>query len=159
MFPKELPSFEILLKISECYPDMDVKACVTWIQIVHASAILQRRIERELDKENLSYGHFIILVILASKCTEVPVGSLAEMAGVGPDTISDVLASMECDGLIRQTPEPKDMRIDWVELTQEGRGAINKIAPIFFENQSDAMSGLAEEELHSLFLLLSKVKS
>ena len=92
---------------------------------MHASAILKRRIEQELNKENLLYCHFIIVVILASKCTEVPVGSLAEMAGVGPDTISDVLASMECDGFIRQTTEPKDIRIDWVELTQEGRGAIN----------------------------------
>ena len=35
---------------------MDVKACVTWIQIVYTSAILQRHIERELNKENLSYG-------------------------------------------------------------------------------------------------------
>lgn len=159
MFSKELPSVEILSKISECYPDIDVKAYVTWMQIVHASTILQRRIDRELNKENLSYGHFIILLILASVCAKVPIRSLTDMLGVAPDTISSVVASMQCDGLIRPSTTPKDRCVGCIELTQEGRVTIDKIAPLFFENQSEAMSGLAEDELHSLFLLLSKVKS
>ena len=45
MIFKELPSFETLLESSERYPEMDVKVCVAWIHIVHAGAILQRRIE------------------------------------------------------------------------------------------------------------------
>ncbi|WP_243357582.1 MarR family winged helix-turn-helix transcriptional regulator [Fundidesulfovibrio terrae] len=157
MIFKELPSFETLLESSERYPEMDIKACVAWIHTVHAGAILQRRIERELNKEGLSYGRFIILVLLASENNGLPVCKLAAMSCVTSPTMSSVITAMERDGLIRRDSEPTDKRIVRVNLTPEGRETINKIAPIFFKNQSAAMSGLDDQELRSLVLLLSNV--
>jgi len=157
MIFNELPSFETLLDSSERYPEMDIKTCTAWIHIVHAGAILQRRIGRELNKEGLSYGRFIILVLLASENNGLPVCKLAKMACVTSPTMSSIITDMEREGLIKRSTDPTDRRIVRVYLTPDGRETINRIAPIFFKNQSVAMSSLDDHELRSLVLLLSNV--
>lgn len=157
MIFKELPSFETLLESSERYPEMDIKACVAWIHAVHVGALLLRRIESELNKEGLSYGRFVILVLLAFANKGVSVSKLAEMSCVTSPTISVVITDMVREGLLKRAADPTDRRIVRVDLTPEGRETINKIAPMYFMNQSVAMSGLDDDEIRMLVLLLSKV--
>ena len=157
MIFKELPSFETLLESVQRYPEMDIKACVAWIHIVHAGAILRRCIEHKLNKEGLSYGRFVILVLLASANKGVSVGKLAEMSGVTSATISEVITNMVRDGLVKRTVDATDKRIVRVNITPEGHKRINKIAPVFFKNQSVAMSGLDDDEMRWLVQLLSEV--
>jgi DNA-binding MarR family transcriptional regulator len=157
MIFKELPSFDTLLESSERYPDMDIKVCTAWIHIVHAGAILRRHIEHELNKEGLSYGRFVIMVLLTCANKGVSVSKLAEMSGVTSATISDVITNMVRGGLVKRTVDATDKRIVRVGLTPEGHDKINKIAPMYFKNQSAAMSGLDDDEIRSLVLLLSKV--
>jgi len=157
MIFKELPSFKTLLENSERYPEMDIKVCAAWIHIVHAGSILKHRIERELNKQGLSYCRFIVLVLLASESDGLPVCTLARMSCVKSPTISALLAAMENDGLIIRAVDPRDRRIVRVFLASHGRETINRIAPIFFKNQSDAMSELDDDGIRSLVLLLSRV--
>lgn len=157
MIFKELPSFETLLESSERYQEMDVKACVAWIHIVHAGGILRHRMEHELNKEGLSYGRFVIMAQLAFTNNGVSVSRLAAMSGVTSPTVSDVISGMVRDGLVRRAVDGADKRIVRVHLTQDGHETINRIAPIFFNDQSVTMSGLDNEEIRSLVLLLAKL--
>lgn len=157
MIFKELPSFEALLEGSERYPNMNIKECVAWINIVHVGAILQRRIEQELAKEKLTYGRFVIMVLLACSNEGLSVSRLANMSGVTSATISEVIANMSREGLARRSTDAADKRIVRVHLTQSGQETINKIAPAFFMDQSATMSGLDDDEIRSLVVLLSRV--
>lgn len=157
MIFKELPSFETLLESSERYPEMDIKSCVAWIHVVHAGAILRLRMEHELSKVGLSFGRFIVMVLLAFANNGVSVSKLARMSGVTSPTISDVITGMERDGLVKRAVDAADKRIVRVNLTQVGQEKMNKIAPVFFTDQSIAVSGLNENEIRSLVLLLAKL--
>jgi DNA-binding MarR family transcriptional regulator len=64
---------------------------------------------------------------------------------------------MERDGLVKRSVDAADKRIVRVNLTQVGQEKMNKIAPVFFTDQSIAMSGLDENEIRSLVLLLAKL--
>ena len=157
MIIKELPSFETLLEGSGRYPDMDVRTFVAWIHIVRAGAILQRNIERELNKEGLSFGRFIILILLASRNDALPVCKLADMSCVTSATISPVISNMARDGLVKRNVDRTDKRIVRVALTPSGHKMINKIAPVVFMNQSTSLSELDDNDLRNLVLLLSNV--
>lgn len=157
MILKELPSYQTLLEKATRYPTMNILVTEAYLHVLRTGTILHHCVERRLAKLGLSYGRFMILGHLSRIGDPVPVCKLAEMAGVTTPTVSAVLSGMVRDGLVERLEDSADRRVVRIGLREEGQRILDDVLPGLFQNQSNVMSGLEEDELKTLISLLSKV--
>jgi DNA-binding MarR family transcriptional regulator len=114
--------------------------------------------ERWTESHGLSESRLRILTALFySPEHRRPLGELAEMLGVVPRTMTDVVDVLERDGLIRRAPDPKDRRSVHAQLTRAGlerietlrRDAVAQEAALFSSFKRGQLA-----ELRHLCLLL-----
>jgi len=157
MILKEFPSYQTLLEKATRYPTMNILVTEAYLHVLRTGTILHHCVERRLAKLGLSYGRFMILGHLSRIGDPVPVCKLAEMAGVTTPTVSAVLSGMVRDGLVERLEDSADRRVVRIGLREEGQRILDEVLPGLFQNQSNVMSGLEEDELKTLITLLSKV--
>lgn len=116
--------------------------------------------ERWTESHGLSESRLRVLMALYySPEHRRPLGELAEMVGVVPRTMTDVVDVLERDRLIRRAPDPKDRRSVHAQLTEAGlkkletirRDAVSQQTAIFASFKPDQLA-----ELRHLCLLLVK---
>jgi len=158
MILKEMPSYQTLLEKAERYPTMDIQITEAYLHVLRTGTILHHCVERNLAKQGLSYGRFMILVLLTRQEDPIPVCKLAELAGVTTPTVSAVLSGMVRDGLIQRVEDPSDRRVVRIEMLPEGQRILDEVLPDLFVHQTAVMSRLDETELKTLMTLLGKVR-
>lgn len=158
MILKEMPSYKTLLENAERYPVMDIQVTEAYLHVLRTGTILHHCVERSLSKQGLSYGRFIILLLLRRHDEPIPVCKLAELAGVTTPTVSAVLSGMVRDGLIARREDKADRRVVRIEMLPEGQRFLDAVLPGIFEHQTAVMSRLDEGELKTLMTLLGKVR-
>lgn len=158
MILKEMPSYQTLLEKAERYPTMDIQITEAYLHVLRTGTILHHCVERNLAKQGLSYGRFMILVLLTRQEDPIPVCKLAELAGVTTPTVSAVLSGMVRDGLIQRVEDPSDRRVVRIEMLPEGQKILDEVLPDLFVHQTAVMSRLDETELKTLMTLLGKVR-
>lgn len=158
MILKEMPSYQTLLEKAERYPTMDIQITEAYLHVLRTGTILHHCVERNLSKQGLSYGRFMILGLLSRQEDPIPVCKLAELAGVTTPTVSAVLSGMVRDGLIQRVEDPSDRRVVRIEMLPEGQKILDDVLPDLFVHQTAVMSRLDETELKTLMALLGKVR-
>jgi DNA-binding MarR family transcriptional regulator len=158
MILKEMPSYQTLLEKAERYPTMDIQITEAYLHVLRTGTILHHCVERNLAKQGLSYGRFMILGLLSRQEDPIPVCKLAELAGVTTPTVSAVLSGMVRDGLIQRVEDPSDRRVVRIEMLPEGQKILDEVLPDLFVHQTAVMSRLDETELKTLMTLLGKVR-
>jgi len=158
MILKEMPSYQTLLEKAERYPTMDIQITEAYLHVLRTGTILHHCVERNLAKQGLSYGRFMILGLLSRQEDPIPVCKLAELAGVTTPTVSAVLSGMVRDGLIQRVEDPSDRRVVRIEMLPEGQRILDEVLPDLFVHQTAVMSRLDETELKTLMALLGKVR-
>lgn len=158
MILKEMPSYQTLLEKAERYPTMDIQITEAYLHVLRTGTILHHCVERNLAKQGLSYGRFMILGLLSRQDDPIPVCKLAELAGVTTPTVSAVLSGMVRDGLIQRVEDPSDRRVVRIEMLPEGQKILDEVLPDLFVHQTAVMSRLDESELKTLMALLAKVR-
>lgn len=158
MILKEMPSYQTLLEKAERYPTMDIQITEAYLHVLRTGTILHHCVERNLAKQGLSYGRFMILGLLSRQEDPIPVCKLAELAGVTTPTVSAVLSGMVRDGLIQRVEDPSDRRVVRIEMLPDGQKILDEVLPDIFVHQTAVMSRLDETELKTLMTLLGKVR-
>lgn len=158
MIIKELPSYQTLLETAARYPTMDILVTEAYLHVLRTGTILHHCSERNLSKLGLSYGRFMVLILLRRHGGPVPVCKLAEMAGVTTPTVSAVLSGMVRDGLVERMEDSADRRVVRIGMLEAGQNVLDEVLPGMFLNQARVMSELDEDELKTLIALLSKVR-
>ncbi|WP_243361801.1 MarR family winged helix-turn-helix transcriptional regulator [Fundidesulfovibrio terrae] len=158
MLIKEIPTYASLLEKAERYPDMDILATEAYLHALRSGTLLHTCAERILARQGLSRGRCLLLSLLSTADGPLPVGKLADLAGVTTPTVSAVLAGMVRDGLVERTLDPADRRLVRIGLTQEGQQVLDEVLPVLFEHHARVVSQLTKEELRTLIELLSKVR-
>lgn len=158
MILKEMPSYQTLLEKAERYPTMDIQITEAYLHVLRTGTILHHCVERNLAKQGLSYGRFMILGLLSRQEDPIPVCKLAELAGVTTPTVSAVLSGMVRDGLIQRVEDPSDRRVVRIEMLPDGQKILDEVLPDLFVHQTAVMSRLDETELKTLMTLLGKVR-
>lgn len=82
------------------------------------------RISRD-DGLELTLSQYHLLEAL-EEAAELPVGRVAEAAGVAPPTATRMLDSLERTGTVRRAHSSDDRRVVMVALTDEGRRLVRK---------------------------------
>lgn len=79
---------------------------------------------------------------------------LAYLMGIRPQSLSELVNKMDRSGLVRRYPDPDDGRASLVELTDDGRDAVENLEDVFTVGET---YGLNDEERTTLTGLLDKV--
>ncbi|HKV88803.1 MAG TPA: MarR family transcriptional regulator [Candidatus Dormibacteraeota bacterium] len=107
--------------------------------------------ERWTEAHGLSESRLRVLMTLyRSPQHRLPLGELAELLGVVPRTMTDVVDVLERDGLIRRTPVPNDRRSVHAKLTPAGLDRVESIRRDTVAKQSDFFASFKREELADL---------
>lgn len=82
---------------------------------------------------------------------------LAEMARIEQPTMTQLLARMERDGLVRRTPHPEDRRSTLISLTPKALRRLPQAREIMLEGNRTALKGFSAAETEMLCSLLRRV--
>jgi DNA-binding MarR family transcriptional regulator len=95
--------------------------------IVRVNQLLLGRIDRLLRPHELSFARFEVLRLLAfTRVGGLPMGKLGELLQVHPASVTNAVERLECDGLARRTPNPRDSRSTIAEITPAGRRRVER---------------------------------
>jgi DNA-binding MarR family transcriptional regulator len=73
-------------------------------------------------------------------------GQLATLEGISPSTLTRLIATLEEMGLINRLTDPTDGRVSFLRLTDNGRGALERIRSRRTAQLMQRLSSLSEDE-------------
>ncbi len=90
--------------------------------IMRAQQIMLSEVERVLRPFALTFARYEVLMLLHfSRTGALPVGKIGQRLQVHPASVTNAVARLETDRLVRRIPNPHDRRSVLAELTSVGR--------------------------------------
>jgi DNA-binding MarR family transcriptional regulator len=111
--------------------------------VLHASSVLESRVEAKLSEVGLSIAKLAALHRLA--CVK--------------SNVTQLVDRLESDGLVSRTSDPNDRRSRIAVLTDAGRKAYAKGSEIQRQAEQELFGALTSEESTTLHHLLEKLKA
>jgi len=87
-----------------------------------------------------------------------PQKEFAEKLGISPATITVMLKRMEKAGLLERRPDPSDLRVSRVHLTDKGMKLRDKVEEAHKKVEADCLRDFSGQEIRQLWHLLHKMK-
>src|SRR5881392_4257462 len=91
--------------------------------VLHASGVLEARMESRLADVGLSIAKLAALRQLRLAGDSLPLGQLAERLACVKSNVTQLVDRLEADGLVSRAPDPNDGRSRLAILTPAGREA------------------------------------
>jgi MarR family transcriptional regulator, transcriptional regulator for hemolysin len=114
-----------------------------WINL--ASRTIVRVIDARLRPLGFALSHLPVLRALGQG-KALSQKDLARVARVEQQTMAELLARMERDGLVERETNPEDKRGSLTSLTRSARTRFPKAAEILMQGEREAMAGFSDEE-------------
>ncbi|MCM3764650.1 MarR family winged helix-turn-helix transcriptional regulator [Neobacillus niacini] len=93
----------------------------------------------------------------AEKQSEMKVSEISQVLQVTPPTVTQIINTLEKDGLVERTIDPADRRAVKIKLTPTGMKAVKEAKAAFTETFLGLIDYLGEKESEQLADLLTKV--
>ena len=126
--------------------------------VLHASSVLESRVEARLASVSLSLAKLAALHRLAEAGESLPLGQLAERLSCVKSNVTQLVDRLEADGLVNRTGDPNDRRSRLAVLTDAGRSAYEKGSAIQMEAERELFGVLTTDESDQLHELLRKLQ-
>jgi len=127
--------------------------------VLHASSVLENRVEAKLSDVGLSLAKLSALHHLSEAGESLPLGQLAERLSCVKSNVTQLIDRLEADGLVSRTSDPNDRRSRLAVLTDAGRTAYVKGSAIQQDAERELFGSLTADESKTLHELLEKLKS
>src|SRR3954452_25012779 len=127
--------------------------------VLHASSVLESRLESKLSEVGLSLAKLAALDRLRNAGESLPLGQLAERLLCVKSNVTQLVDRLEADGLESRTSDPNDRRSRLAVLTDAGRTAYQKGSEIQQQTERELFGVLTEEESDALHKLLGKLQA
>jgi DNA-binding MarR family transcriptional regulator len=101
--------------------------------VLHASGVLESRVEARLSEVGLSLAKLAALHQLSRAGESLPLGQLAERLACVKSNVTQLVDRLEADGFVSRAGDPNDRRSRLAVLTASGRKA--------YARGSDSASG------------------
>ncbi len=127
----------------------------------HISTSWRRQIETALKQLSITHPQFVVLATLGwltRKGDLVTQAALGTLAGLDPNTLSQVIKGLEQKGLVRRIAS-SDSRAKHPLLTAQGNEVVTKALPIVETADSQFFSGITPEEMQQLIHIFQKITS
>jgi DNA-binding MarR family transcriptional regulator len=126
--------------------------------VLHASSVLEGRLEARLSDVGLSLAKLAALNRLTEAGESLPLGQLAERLSCVKSNVTQLVDRLEADGLVSRTGDPNDRRSRLAVLTDAGRKAYAKGSEIQVQTERELFGVLTEDESDTLHALLGKLQ-
>src|SRR3954467_14501385 len=126
--------------------------------VLHASSVLESRLESKLSEVGLSLAKLAALDRLSKAGESLPLGQLAERLSCVKSNVTQLVDRLEADGLVSRTSDPSDRRSRLAVLTDAGRSAYAKGSDIQMQTERELFGVLTQSESETLHTLLGKLQ-
>jgi DNA-binding MarR family transcriptional regulator len=155
---RDLPTPEVLNKFAERYPDADVTAIASFLNLLRVATELSLALDACLSKHDLLQGRWWVLILLMREenLSSTP-SLLAEKTGVTRATMTGLIDSLEQGGLVVRVFDKADRRSVIVKLTEAGQAKLDVVMPDYYRRLRQCMQGLDDtkrEELNQILGLI-----
>ncbi len=155
---RDLPTPEVLQKFAERYPDADVTAIASFLNLLRVATELSLALDACLSKHDLLQGRWWVLILLMREesLSSTP-SMLAEKTGVTRATMTGLIDSLEQGGLVVRVFDKADRRSVIVKLTDAGQAKLDVVMPDYYRRLRQCMQGLdvtKREELNQILGLI-----
>ena len=127
--------------------------------VLHASSVLEGRVEARLADVGLSIAKLAALRRLTEAGESLPLGQLAERLSCVKSNVTQLVDRLEADGLVSRTGDPNDRRSRLAVLTDAGRTAYSKGSEIQVQTEREMFGALTQDESDTLHVLLGKLQA
>lgn len=117
-----------------------------------------RSVNQAADRVRLDKGALIVLYTLHTTDTSRP-SEIAAACKLDQSTVSRHLKSLEDEGLVVRTPDPRDGRAQVAEATAEGVATMDKINAERLERLGAALEGWSGAERDQLANVLDRLSA
>ena len=127
-----------------------------WAEFFGAIRRARGRAAAEAEREGLSVAQFGLLFsfVELGRGDVLPVGALAEAAGIAQPTATRMLDGLERQGVIERRPSTEDRRSVSVALTARGRRLLNRKRKLVEEKRRAVFESLDADDRESAARLL-----
>ncbi len=126
--------------------------------VLHASGVLESRIEQKLAAVDLSLAKLAALHQLSQAGESLPLGQLADRLRCVKSNVTQLVDRLEADGLVSRTADSSDRRSRLAVLTDAGRKAYVRGSQIQAESEQELFEALTVDETETLHRLLAKLE-
>ncbi len=126
--------------------------------VLHASSVLEGRVEARLSDVGLSMAKLAALHRLTEAGESLPLGQLADRLACVKSNVTQLVDRLEADGLVNRTGDPNDRRSRLAVLTDAGRFAYTQGSEIQMQAERELFGVLTPEETDKLHELLGKLQ-
>src|SRR5471030_2813805 len=126
--------------------------------VLHASGVLESRVEARLSDVGLSLAKLEALSQLSLAGESLPLGQLADRLSCVKSNVTQLVDRLEADGLVSRTGDPNDRRSRLAVLTDAGKYAYTKGSEIKTLAEQELFGVLTSEENDKLQELLGKLQ-
>jgi DNA-binding MarR family transcriptional regulator len=127
--------------------------------VLHASSVLESRVEARLSDVGLSLAKLAALHRLTEAGESLPLGQLADRLSCVKSNVTQLVDRLEADGLVLRTADPNDRRSRLAVLTDAGRAAFAKGSEIQMQTERELFGVLTATESDTLHALLGKLQA
>jgi len=131
------------------------------IKIGHKIKTISFMIDQDIRSKNssLNPGQGFLLSFIDKHGGQVCQNTLEDVFKIRRSSLSSAIKSLENEGYIKRIESIKDKRIKEIILLDKGKEIATKIKEDIIENEQKLIKGLNEEEIETLFSLLTKVQT
>jgi DNA-binding MarR family transcriptional regulator len=156
---KDLPTAAVLDQFAERYPDADVTAVSSFLQLLRVATDLSIALDTCLSKHGLLQGRWWVLILLMREATKISTpSSLADKAGVSRATMTGLIDGLEQNGLVERVFAKDDRRSVLIHLTEAGQAKLDAVMPDYYRRVRLCMQTLDEENRTQLQQILGLIK-
>ena len=126
--------------------------------VLHASGVLESRVEARLSEVGLSLAKLAALHQLSRAGESLPFGKLAERLACVKSNVTQLVDRLEADGFVSRAADPNDRRSRLAVLTASGRKAYAKGSEIQHQAEKELFGVLSADESKKLHEILGKLQ-
>jgi DNA-binding MarR family transcriptional regulator len=128
--------------------------------LLQVQAAVVRRLEERLEEHRLVpiAQYDVLLELNAAPGRHLRMQQLSDRVVLSRSRVSRVVDEMVRAGLVRKEPDPDDRRGSYAAITEDGRAALRKAAPVYLQGiETEFLSHLSAGERRTLERSLTKV--
>jgi len=114
---------------------------------------------RRLEAKGSTRIQWIALYFLNEENKSISQKELATLMNIKDSSLARLVDRMERDGLINRVENPKDKRVKFLELTNDGRNKIEILLPEGKYFSDLLLEDITEEELVTFYRVLDKMSN
>src|SRR5476649_1852076 len=118
--------------------------------VLHASGVLESRVEARLSDVGLSLAKLSALHHLTAAGESLPLGQLADRLACVKSNITQLVDRLEADGLVSRAPDPNDRRSRLAVLTKAGRRVCEEGLALLNKTERELFGALTPAEARQL---------